>query len=79
MMGPFEMNGKKYDGLVPMTPFGGMLKDDEIAAVLTYVRNRFGNQAAAIEPSRVARVREATKERKSFYQTTELLEEHPFK
>ena len=50
LMGPLELNGKKYDGQVPMTPFGGMLKDDEIAAVLTFVRNSFGNQAPPIQP-----------------------------
>ena len=60
-MGPFELNGKKYDGQVPMTPFGGMLKDDEIAAVLTYVRNSFGNKAPAVRAEQVTKVREATK------------------
>ncbi len=77
MMGPLELNGKKYDGNVPMTPFGGLLDDKEIAAVLTYVRNNFGNKAAAVQPEQVTRIREATKERKVFYQTSELLEQHP--
>ena len=79
MMGPFELNGKKYDGLVPMTPFGSMLNDEEIAAVLTYVRNSFGNQSAAVPPSRVAAVREATKSQPGFYMAEELLKEHPLK
>jgi len=78
LMGPFELNGKKYDGLVPMTPFGGLLNDDETAAVLTYVRNHFGNKADAVKPSQVAAIREATKDRKAFYQTEDLLKEHPF-
>ncbi len=77
MIGPFELHGKQYDGSVPMTPFGGLLNDEETAAVLTYVRNRFDNEASAIEPAQVAAVREATKERKAFYQAGELLEEHP--
>ena len=77
MMGPFELNGKKYDGLVPMTPFGGILKDDEVANVLTYVRNNFGNKGSAVQPAQVAQVREATKARQSFYQAEELLKEHP--
>jgi mono/diheme cytochrome c family protein/glucose/arabinose dehydrogenase len=79
LMGPMEINGKKYAGNVPMTPFGGMLNDQEVAAVLTYVRNHFGNKAAAVKPSDVARVRQATKERKEFYQVEELLKEHPLK
>ncbi len=79
MMGPFELNGKKYAGLVPMTPFGGMLDDAEVAAVLTYVRNSFGNKAAAVQPAQVAAVREASKGRQSFYLADELLKEHPMK
>lgn len=78
LMGPFELHGKQYAGHVPMTPFGGMLNDAETAAVLTYVRNSFGNKASAIKPGQVAEVREATKDRKAFYQTDELLKEHPF-
>jgi mono/diheme cytochrome c family protein/glucose/arabinose dehydrogenase len=77
LIGPLEVNGKKYAGQVPMTPFGGMLKDDEIAAVLTYVRNRFGNQASTIKPEQVQAVRQATLERKGFYSPEELLKEHP--
>jgi len=77
LMGPLEVNGKKYDGQVPMTPFGGMLKDDEIAAVLTYVRNSFGNKADPVTIDQVKTVRDATKDRQMFYQTEELLKEHP--
>ncbi len=79
MMGPLELNGKKYDGQVPMTPFGGMLKDEEIAGVLTFVRNNFGNQADPVSAAQVKAVREATKGRLMFYNTEELLKEHPLK
>ena len=77
VMGPFELHGKKYDGQVPMTPFGGMLNDKEMASVLTYVRNHYGNKASAITPEQVAKVREATKTQTGFYQMEELLKEHP--
>jgi mono/diheme cytochrome c family protein/glucose/arabinose dehydrogenase len=77
LMGPLEVNGKKFDGQVPMTPFGGMLKDDEIAAVLTFVRNHFGNKAGAIAPDQVKSVRAASPGRMMFYTTEELLKEHP--
>ena len=79
LMGPMELNGKKYDGNVPMTPFGGMLKDDELASVLTYVRNNFGNKASSIRAEQVAKVREATKGRQGFYTVEELLKENPMK
>jgi len=77
LMGPFELHGKKYDGQVPMTPFGGILNDKEIADVLTYVRNTYGNKASAITPDQVAKVREATKGITGFYQMDQLLKEHP--
>lgn len=77
VMGPFEMNGKKYNGQVPMTPFGGILKDKEIADVLTFTRNHFGNKASAITPEQVAKVREATKGITGFYQMGDLLKLHP--
>jgi mono/diheme cytochrome c family protein/glucose/arabinose dehydrogenase/lysophospholipase L1-like esterase len=79
LMGPLEINGKKYDGLVPMTPFGGMLNDEELASVLTFVRNHFGNKAAPISASQIKAVREATKGRGALYTVDELLKEHPFK
>lgn len=79
LMGPMEVNGKKYDGLVPMTPFGGMLKDEEVASVLTFVRNSFGNKADPIEAAQVKKIRDANPGRVMFYQTDELLKEHPFK
>jgi mono/diheme cytochrome c family protein/glucose/arabinose dehydrogenase len=76
LMGPFELKGVKYPGQVPMTPFGGLLNDQEIADVLTYVRNSFGNKAAPVTPENVAKVRQATGTR-SFYSPEELLKEHP--
>jgi mono/diheme cytochrome c family protein/glucose/arabinose dehydrogenase len=77
LQGPIEVQGKKYPGQVPMTPFGGMLKDDEVAAVLTYVRNSFGNKAPAVAPEKVKAVREATKDKTGFYSPDELLKQHP--
>src|SRR6185503_13125874 len=53
MFGPLDLDGKKYPGLTPMTPFGGLLSDDDVSAVLTYVRNSFGNKAAPIPAAKV--------------------------
>lgn len=77
MMGPIEVLGKAYPGQVPMTPFGGLLNDEEIAAVLTYVRNTFGNKASVISPEKVKQVREEIKGKEGFYSPEELLREHP--
>ena len=66
-------------GLVPMTAFGKMLSDEEVAAVLTYVRNSFGNKAGIIDADQVKKVREATKDQDGFYQPADLLKLHPHK
>ena len=60
-----------------MTPFGGMLNDQEVASVLTFVRNAFGNKAAVITPEMVKKVRESTKDKEGFYKPAELLLQHP--
>ncbi|MEJ7589271.1 MAG: c-type cytochrome, partial [Ferruginibacter sp.] len=75
--GPIEVNGKNYPGQVPMTPFGGLLKDDEVAAVLTYIRNSFGNNAPPVPPAKVKVVRAAIKSKEGFYSPAELLKQHP--
>jgi len=77
LMGPLELMGKTYPGQVPMTPYGGMLNDEEVASVLTFVRNAFGNKASPISSELVKKVREATKDREGFYSPAELLKEHP--
>ncbi len=79
LMGPLEVNGKKYDGQVPMTPFGGMLKDDEVAAVLTFVRNSFGNKSDAVTAAQVKTVRAANPDRMMFFTVDELLKQHPMR
>jgi mono/diheme cytochrome c family protein len=48
------------------------LDDDQIAAILTYVRREFGNQAVTVEPPTVAAVRAATSERQNAWSDAEL-------
>ncbi len=77
LFGPIEVAGKKLPGVVPMTPFEYILKDDELAATLTYVRNSFGNKASVITPGQVKAVRKAIKDKKDMYVPADLLKEHP--
>lgn len=77
LAGPLEINGKKYDGQVPMTPFGGMVNDEEMAAVLTFVRNSFGNKSDAITSEQVKKVRAAFPGRVNMCTVEELLKEFP--
>lgn len=83
MWGKLEYKGFTYNGpqttTPPMTPFGSLLDDKETAAVLTYVRNTFGNNAKPVMPGQVKRVAEKTKGKTTFYMVDEILKEHPFK
>jgi len=79
LMGPIKVGGKEYNGQVPMTPFAGMLKDEEIANVLTFVRNHFGNKADAVTPAEVKAIRDANKGRMMLFTTDEILKAHPMK
>jgi hypothetical protein len=53
------------------------MNDEEMAAVLTYVRNAFGNVATPITPEQVQKVRAATAQKEGFYSPSELLRMHP--
>lgn len=77
LYGPMNIMGNNYEGQVPMMAFKALLDDDEIAAVLTYVRNAFGNKASVIDANTVKKVRKATEDRTGFYTPDELLQEHP--
>ena len=72
LYGPMKVLGKQYPGSTPMTPYGKMLDDTEIAAVATYVRNSFGNELPVVKPSTVKRIRAETADRKGFYKVEEL-------
>jgi mono/diheme cytochrome c family protein len=49
------INGVAYTGA--MTPFAGSLTDNQIAAVITYERNSWGNNGGVVEPAQVAALR----------------------
>ncbi|MDO3384593.1 HEAT repeat domain-containing protein [Gilvimarinus sp. SDUM040013] len=72
LTGPIDVNGRHYPGHVPMTQFKGMLNNEEMAAVLTYVRNAFGNSASAILPEQVEQVRRETADKTGFWLAPEL-------
>lgn len=54
--GPITVSGKQYNFPVGMAPLAYQT-DEQIAAVLTYVRNSFGNKAPAVKPAQVAALR----------------------
>jgi mono/diheme cytochrome c family protein len=59
--GALTVNGAKFAGAMPA--FKEQLKDDEIAAVATYLRSQWGNKASAVSAELVAKVRSETASR----------------
>ncbi|MEO8563050.1 MAG: cytochrome c [bacterium] len=70
LTGPVEVAGETYSGAMP--PWGGVLKDPEIAAVTTYLRSAWGNKAAPISQATVTSIRTATGARKTPWTSAEL-------
>ena len=54
--GPITVAGKSYEGAMPSFR---QLGDAELAAVASYIRSAWGNQAAAVAPDLIAQERKA--------------------
>lgn len=59
LSGKILVKEKPYYNTMPKL---GMLKDEEIAKILTYIRGNFGNNASAITPEEVAKIRSENKQ-----------------
>lgn len=70
LQGVVTVKGQQFNNV--MAPWGKVLNDDQIAAVLTYVRNEWGNKAAPITPEFVAKIREQAKDRNDPWTQKEL-------
>jgi mono/diheme cytochrome c family protein len=77
LSGPMQAKGQNFNGT--MVPWKDSLSDEEIAAVLTYVRqnSEWGNKAPEVKPERVKAVREKTKGRNQAWSQDELLKVSP--
>ena len=53
LTGPITVDGKEYNLPLAMEPMGAMQTDENVAAVLTYIRNSFGNSASVVTPEMV--------------------------
>ncbi len=71
--GPWQAKSGNYNGV--MLPWASTLKDKEIAAVINYVRQSWGNSAPPISEEQVAAIREETKSRTTQYTFEELMAE----
>ena len=82
LYGELKFQGKTYGpskNTPPMIGFGPLANDEEIAAVISYVRQSFGNDLDFVKADAVKRIREQTKDRNIFYMVDEILKEHPLK
>jgi mono/diheme cytochrome c family protein len=59
--GPVTVKGEQFNNV--MAQWGKVLKDEQIAAILTYVRNEWGNKAPPVTKDFVSKIREETKDR----------------
>jgi mono/diheme cytochrome c family protein len=60
LQGEITVKGTKYNSMMMAYGTGVPMNDDEIAAVVTYIRSNFGNSASAVTAADVAAVRTAT-------------------
>jgi mono/diheme cytochrome c family protein len=75
--GPLDLNGKSYNG--SMVPWKDQLTDDDVAAVLTYVRQDkvFGINAPEVKPDQVKAIRKKLEPRSQPFTPDELLKISP--
>jgi len=71
LQGPVKVQGAMFSGNMP--PFRDRFNDEQLAAVLTYIRQAWGNQASPISPESVAATRKATADRTKPWTADELL------
>ena len=73
MTGEMKVNDVTSSGAMP--PWNAFLNDEQVAAVLTYVRNAWDNGASAVTVAEVSSVRKATENRKNPWTMEELMAE----
>lgn len=69
--GPIEVKGELYDNVMP--GWHDTLNNEQIAGVLTYIRQAWGNDAPAVESERVAEVRDRHSGRTAPWTADELM------
>lgn len=57
LTGPITVSGIEYNLPAPMAPMGAASSDEEVAAVLTFIRNSFGNSAPPVSAEQVKALR----------------------
>lgn len=63
LVGPIKVRGKEWNLHMPGLGGSGAVKDQDLAAILTYVRRAWGNAAEPIDSTLIARERKASANR----------------
>jgi mono/diheme cytochrome c family protein len=69
LQGEVVVNGETYNGQMPGWK---QLTDEELAGVMTYIRNSWSNEASEISPELVAEIRQETEGRSNAWSASEL-------
>jgi len=69
-MGQMQVGNMVYTGVMP--PWKTFMNDQEIAAMLTYIRTAWENDASEVTADEVRLVREHTSDQRQAWTTTEL-------
>ena len=69
--GPITVKGREF-GQTVMLPWRDSLKDEDVATVLTFIRNSWGNKAPAVDPALVKQIRDQTADRAGAWTAPEL-------
>ena len=75
LRGRMEIEGKLYDQEMP--GFGQVLPDADLAALLTFLRGRFGASGTPVTAEAVGRIRAANQSRTRYWSVEELLAIRP--
>ncbi len=57
LTGPIKVNGVEWNLSMPAFAGPGMMSDEDLAAVVTYIRNSWGNKAGPVTAEEVQKVR----------------------
>ena len=71
--GRIEVNGQTYNQEMPS--FGPVLSDADVAAILSFVRQKFGGLDSPVTPDAVSAIRTANQNRTSYWSVDELLKD----
>ena len=72
MQGPIMVKGKHYKPTAAMPGLGTVMNDQQLAEIMTYVGNSWGNSIGVVDRAVIAKARKATADRSGPYTPEEL-------